>query len=366
MNVLAKLRLLNWQEILDRWQQAGLLDQETAAKIRAFESTQPDMRRVRWPVIVALIFGGVLLATGIFLFVQAHWDELSPAARIAITMSVLAAVHIGGALSDKFPALATTLHTVGTIALGGAIALSGQVFNLSEHWPTAILLWASGAWAAFALLRDLPQFVIAAVLTPAWIVAEVFDYERGLPDPSPWIAGFVALTALTYLSANRRDEQATWRHALAAIGAIVLVPAWILVAVMPRVPVQGTWLLLLPLPVAYALRARASWPILAWAAWIFLQVQAASNKMPLASHLLAGVASIAVAIWGIAELRKERVNLGLVGFVITVVSFYFSYIADAIDRSLGLIVLGLVFLAGGWQLERLRRRLMRRIEEGRA
>jgi cytochrome oxidase assembly protein ShyY1 len=45
-----------------------------------------------------------------------------------------------------------------------------------------------------------------------------------------------------------------------------------------------------------------------------------------------------------------------------VLSFYFSYVADAINRSLGLIVLGVVFLAGGWQLERLRRKLMRRIE----
>ena len=357
---------MNWQDILDRWQQAGLLDPETAAKIRAFESAQPDTRRVRWPVVLALIFGGVLLATGIFLFVQAHWDELSPTARIAITMSALAALHIGGAFSSKFPALATTLHTVGTAGLGGAIAISGQVFNMNEHWPAAILLWAIGAWIAFVLLRDIPQLVIAAVLTPAWIVAEIVDYERVLPDPSPWTAAFIALTALTYLSANRRDEQSTWRHALAAIGAMVLVPAWILAAVMPRAPIAGAWILLLPLPVAYALRTRESWPILPSAAWIFLQVLAGSNKMPLASHLLAGTASIGFAIWGIAELRKERVNLGLAGFVITVVSFYFSYIADAIDRSLGLMVLGLAFLAGGWQLERLRRRLMRRIEEGRA
>ena len=40
-----------------------------------------------------------------------------------------------------------------------------------------------------------------------------------------------------------------------------------------------------------------------------------------------------LATWGIAELRKERVNLGLAAFVITVLSFYFSYVADAINRS---------------------------------
>jgi uncharacterized membrane protein len=102
--------------------------------------------------------------------------------------------------------------------------------------------------------------------------------------------------------------------------------------------------------------------VLAWSGGIILQVLANANKMPIAGHLVAGLASVALAGWGIVELRKERVNLGLAGFVLCVLSFYFSYVADAINRSLGLIVLGVVFLAGGWQLERLRRKLMRRIE----
>ncbi|MEO5925356.1 MAG: DUF2157 domain-containing protein [Bryobacteraceae bacterium] len=353
---------MDWQDYLDRWQKAGFLDGATASKIRAFEAAQPDTRRIRWPIILALTFGGLLLAMGLFLFVQSNWDSLSPFARIAITMSALAALHTAGACSQKFPALAMTFHAIGTAGLGGAIAISGQVFNMDEHWPFAILLWAIGAWAGFALLRDLPQLVMAAVLTPIWVVAEVVDFERALPDPSPWTAAFVAIIALTYLSANRRDEARTWRHALAAIGAVALIPAWILAAVMPRAPFAGAWLLLLPLPVAYALRGRQSWPMLAWVGAIILQVLARTNSMPVASHLIAGLAAVGLAGWGIAELRKERVNLGLAGFVITVLSFYFSYVVDAINRSLGLIVLGVLFLVGGWQLELLRRRLMRRIE----
>jgi uncharacterized membrane protein len=357
---------LSWQDHLERWQHAGLLDAEAAAKIRAFESSDPDTRRIRWPVILALVFGGMLLAAGLFLFVQAHWDEMSPLARIAVTMSALAGLHVGAASSTKFPALAATLHAVGTAGLGAAIAISGQVFNMDEHWPAAILLWASGAWAAFAVLRDLPHFVIAALLTPAWIVAEIVDYQRALPEPSAWTEAFVAALALAYLSASRRDEVVPWRHALAAIGAAFVIPGWILAAVMPRAPFTGAWLVLLPIPLGYALRRRESWPILAGVALVALQVFAGSNKMPLLSHLIAGTASIGLAGWGVAELRKERVNLGLAGFVITLLTFYFLYVADAINRSLGLIVLGIVFLLGGWQLERFRRRLMRRIEEARA
>jgi len=48
----------------------------------------------------------------------------------------------------------------------------------------------------------------------------------------------------------------------------------------------------------------------------------------------------------------------VVGFAITVGWFYFSNIMDKFGRSLGLIGLGILFLAGGWALERTRRRLV--------
>ena len=38
---------------------------------------------------------------------------------------------------------------------------------------------------------------------------------------------------------------------------------------------------------------------------------------------------------------------------------------DKLERSLGLIVLGILFLAGGWMLEMSRRRLMAHITQGR-
>jgi len=52
------------------------------------------------------------------------------------------------------------------------------------------------------------------------------------------------------------------------------------------------------------------------------------------------------------------VNLGILGFAIAVGWFYFSDIMDKLDRSLGLIGLGILFLAGGWALEKWRRRLV--------
>jgi hypothetical protein len=90
---------------------------------------------------------------------------------------------------------------------------------MEEHWPTAILLWALGAWAGFVLLRDIPHLVIAAILTPAWIASEAMEYDGAVHHWDPWVTAFLTLACFVYLGANRNAEPAAWRHALAAIGA---------------------------------------------------------------------------------------------------------------------------------------------------
>ncbi len=51
-------------------------------------------------------------------------------------------------------------------------------------------------------------------------------------------------------------------------------------------------------------------------------------------------------------------ELGIVSFALTVAWFYFSDIIDKFGRSLGLIGLGVLFLAGGWALEKFRRKIV--------
>ena len=58
------------------------------------------------------------------------------------------------------------------------------------------------------------------------------------------------------------------------------------------------------------------------------------------------------------ERRAERINLGVAGFALTVLVFYFSSVMDRLGRSASLVGLGLLFLVGGWALEHTRRRLV--------
>jgi hypothetical protein len=71
--------------------------------------------------------------------------------------------------------------------------------------------------------------------------------------------------------------------------------------------------------------------------------------------------AVFVIWWGVRQTSKSLVNLGIVYFGLAVGWFYFSNIFDKVSRSLGLIGLGILFLAGGWALEKARRGLVGRM-----
>ena len=74
-------------------------------------------------MIVALVLGGILLGAGVLLFVAAHWDDVSPITRLVLVMAMLALFHGAGiAARDRFPGFSTTMHALGTISSGAAIA----------------------------------------------------------------------------------------------------------------------------------------------------------------------------------------------------------------------------------------------------
>ena len=78
----------------------------------------------------------------------------------------------------------------------------------------------------------------------------------------------------------------------------------------------------------------------------------------LAAHALVAAFCIFLIWWGVTQASRGLVNLGTVFFGATVAWFYFSDLFDKMGRSLGLIGLGVLFLAGGWVLEKIRRGLL--------
>jgi len=376
----------SWERYLERWTKTGLIETAAADRIRTYEAEQDKDRGLRWPIMIAIALGGLLFTAGILLFVAAHWDKLSPAQRFALVLTLVAAMHLAGAMAaGRFSILSTVLHAVGTICLGAGIYLTGQIFHLQEHWPGGLMLWAFGAWAAWALLRDWPQAGLAAVLTPAWLAGEWSVATYGWTYGDNVLAAGLLMVAITYLTALSPGKTTPARKVLLWIGGIALIPiTGVFISLgafrfsrqlpLPFAYHISGWAaaFLLPLALAWRLRGRSVWLNVIAALWVAALTAAnllfRSDRGDPAGNLtvyaLCALGSVGLIAWGMKEGRKERVNLGIAGFALTVLFFYFSTIMDKLGRSASLIGLGFLFLLGGWLLEKTRRRLLTQIGKG--
>ena len=381
----------DFEELLARWRSAGVLDAQAEARIRAFEDAQEKsgIAGIRWQGMIALILGAILLSCGVALFVSARWEHFSPGLRFAIVLGMVAVVHLAGGLArDKFATLSIALHAVGTVATGAAIAITGQIFNMEGHWPIVILMWAIAAAYGWLLLRDQVQRTLTILLVPAWMICELNFYMAGHIGADEFMGRALFVGSVLYLTFFVRSERMVVRgtlFAVAAIAAVIgtlimtsgwvsyssgqtLVPfgvriwAWIVIAALPLVIAtfhghKG----LVPIMLAVGYAVALPWCNRVWTqAEKFGAVQRTitHSEPNLAAHAIMALFALILCLWGVRIASRALVNLSVVYFGAAVAWFYFSNIWDKMGRSLGLIGLGVLFLAGGWVLEKTRRRLM--------
>ncbi len=372
------------ESLLNRWQSAGVLEPEAARRIRAWESAQdaPSLQqsqRVGWQGMVALILGALLLACGVVLFVSAHWDQLGPGSRFGLVVLLLSVFHLAGAATRaRFLGLSIAFHAVGTVSAGASIALVGQIFNLQEHWPTAILLWAIAALAGWALLGDEAQQTLTFLLFPAWMLSEIaFAVEDHAGSPA-FIGRFLAVWAVLYLTlflGTRRRAVGGILFAVSAIAGAIAVGAMVLdwdelnfrhpstLSLGARALIWAATAAM-PLGLSIFRPIRSFIPVAVSIAFAALLpfVAGYSNWTHLAAQLLVAAFTLFLLWWGVRRGSHALVNLSMVWFALTVAWFYFSSIFDKVGRSLGLIGIGVLFLAGGWALEKTRRNLIARMD----
>jgi uncharacterized membrane protein len=383
-----------FERYLVRWRAAGLIDEVTESSIRAFESadTRPSGRR--WQVILALVLGGILLGAGVLLFVAANWDDVSPGWRLTLVLAMLALFHGAGVVAkERFAGFATTMHALGTVAAGAAIALVGQIFNMQEHWPAAVMLWALCALAGWWLLGDQFQQTLSLLLVPAWLISE-WMYRANVYDGAQvYLARVIAVLAVVYLTGFLHSRRRVVFGILFGVAAVTLCISVAILAhgweyyyygyghhwgFLPlHLRVVAFVILLLTVGLGWYLGRQSVMPagvvavmafVLPWAQTVIAtegwRGQTWSHsEANLFAYALVAATSIFLAWWGVREGSKALINYGIVAFGLTVMWFYFSSIMDKLGRSLGLILLGVLFLAGGWLLETMRRKLVGSIPE---
>ena len=100
--------------------------------------------------------------------------------------------------------------------------------------------------------------------------------------------------------------------------------------------------ILIPLAIAYAFRRTAAWMNAVAAVWVIGLSVFADQRSELMLYAWCAIGSAGMIAWGIYEFRAERINLGMAGFAITIIAFFFSSVMDKLGRSASLIALGTI------------------------
>lgn len=388
---------------IGQWQADGIITAEQAAAIRQrYAPAEAGSAIGNRTVSVIAIMGVALIGAGIIAFIAANWPRIDTMARLALLIGGAPAIYVAGwalAYRGGYVRTGTAVILLGAIAFGAAIHLIAQIYHVPVNHPNLVPLWFLGVapLAYITRSRAILAFSIALLLAAAG-----FRAQQWLPDTGdalmlllplflllgaalfaagrlharfaftrPFarifdLAGLLVASAAVYLlsyhilwqgiAAERGGIIAAnflaaeyWAVAGAAAalsGVAVGVAAW-------RLPARRRPLARWEIAAVAAMVAVAAgtypglWYGGAWLWWVFNLV------------ILAAVLGMIAA--GCRWNRAYLINLAVIIFAITLFTRYFEFGFSLLEQSLAFIVAGAILLAGGFGLEFLRRRLLKRI-----
>lgn len=315
---------------IERWREAGLLDDDQAAAIAAFERDRvatvgnDDRGRRRGVSVEAIGYVGGALAVGaVALLLGDVWDQLVSLGRI--TILALVTLLLGAAGLALRTATAAPLRRLASALL--AIAVGG-------------VAWTAGTMADD--LVDVHQRVVVLVASGAALVAAVPLYavtRRALVQVA-LLAAAVA-TALAALSQPTLTPDALWFGLLAwGIGL-----AWVLLG-------WGGWLV--PAKLAEILGG-----VLA-----LLSLQVASFDVARSPALVLAVCTaVGLIVLAVLNDRVHHLVVASIGLFVLVPQLVFELFGDAIGAPATLLVIGLLLVLLAVGLGRAHREVR---EEGRS
>lgn len=368
---------------LQAWQRAGLIDTDTAARIRAW-----DAEHARPYGLWALIgLGALAVGLGIVSVVAANWDDIPGTLRLGIHLAVM--TGLAGFLGWRGPAADGDFYNDAQLFILAALGLTffahiGQVYQTSSPLWQPLLAWL-------------------LVFTPL-----LLTFGRGWPVAGMWMTGLLG----TILN-HAEEHSPNWQH-MAAVSHPTLY--WGLIASPPMIVAAmaaamrgksarpGFWRLLEQFAV-FAILAGLSIFILSWSgedewryrngslvihgltllgasAMIFAARRTASGRATAgmlgagaALHLLQTIlapswtdnhwlnAVFFMGLWSAvagaalhAQWRRIfQIAIGVLAIRLIMLSFQLN--RDLLESGIGLIVSGLLTLGIAWGAVQISRRL---------
>ena len=391
---------------VQRWRSQGLISAEQATAILdsyGLDAKAIDVDKARGRLISILaVLGAILVGIGIILFFAANWDAILRPVRLALVMACVPAVYCAAywmRYVNGYERVGTAFILLAAVTYGAAIHLVAQIYNFPVNDPTLFTYWFAGVIPIAYLTRSQPAVFLAIGLMLAstgfwlyehlnddgkaeWIFAvsiyamlglglyglgrlqgtfrETLDYSKAF-EIMGVVTVFAALYALSFrdgygslLSGERIDPDA-------AIGlwALLFISAAIgfgtLIAAFVRSRSRG-WTVK-----ALSFEFLASAFLAAAVFTVVFAPHGSEITFPLVFNFLLLLAIVGLVVLGYVRAMESFINMGLAFFAVDVVTRYFELSWDLLDRSVVFVVAGIILLAGGFFLERGRRKVFERM-----
>ena len=381
--LLAKLPPVSERK-LKTWEAAGLIDAQTAARIRAWEAENGRPLAI-WAVIG---LGALAIGLGLISVVAANWDAVPGEVRLAIHLAVLAGVLAfmwlrGADLTARQPWIFEALLFVTGVLGLTFMAHVGQVYQTSSPlWqPFAIwlllfgpLLFAKGqSWLAALTIMVGLQFVVWGHVSVYGSEIEQAGRLRALSVYLGAMAGVpLAFAALGAFMRGRSERGPFWQR-IEQLGIVYAVfgASFAAVAAVDRLLTPDRFDVELGASLVVALAA-----ILA-AGVVFRARQTESGQSTAAvlgvsalvvvlSAIMPGGTIVAAllffALWG--SIAAASLHAGWRGvfqiavaiLAVRLITLSFELAGDLLGSGVGLIVAGLLVIAVAWGAVRISKR----------
>ena len=388
------------REEVKAWQRDGTI---TAEQEQAILGRYPDYHpgheasRRRQGLVTGLsILGGILIGLSVITFFAANWDEISHGVKLAsLIVGMLLSYGAGYALWQRSgpSAYAVAFVLLGCITYGAGVHLIGQIYHVSVDHPNLSLFWFLGVAPLAYVTRSRPIMFLAIVLFLAAVAFRQQDWLEAMDGSEAvlaWSALYIALGAFLYAIGKAKREFEGWESLGGLFQALGLITAFAALYLLTFRDLfdnagsisgasPGYWALAYGASaVAIGVTAGMAWlrarqgeqsmAELAEAGVIVVVLAAAhvaalvsvdwDPLYPIVFNALFALSALGLMASGYLRDHEGRVNLSIGLIALYVITRYFEYSIDLLDSSLLFFGAGVILLAGGYLLDRGRRRML--------
>ncbi|MCY4475260.1 MAG: DUF2157 domain-containing protein [Chloroflexi bacterium] len=389
---------------IEVWRAEGLISSELAETLaNRYQTTEVHRRAFglsRFSSIIA-IFGTVLVGLGVIGLVAVNWDGLSGFAKMGLLIGFTTASYIVGwslAYRFEFPRTGIAIILLGAILFGASIHLIAQSFNVEVNHPNLVIAWFVGVIPLAYITRSKAVLVLSMILLLSGLGFRSQEWTTtGFDDGAILFWGLIAymlvggaLFAIGRLHARLTEYQhfarvyEIWGFVIAGIATYILgsmflwseleysdfptltLEYWATIAFSVAVSGVVTYVGYRWDATDTVVSARWRWEVsgvlaifgIALLTLVGLFASVSWFWLPFNAVIIAAVVAMVNA--GIRFNRNYLVNIAFVLFSITVISRYFEIGIELglLHQAMAYIVAGVLLIAMGLGLERVRRRII--------